>query len=70
MKAKVTEQGLLIPKEFLQGIQEVEIRQQQGTILIVPIIQEDPILGLGQNPVNCGVQDAAENHDRYLYSSE
>jgi virulence-associated protein VagC len=70
MKAKVTEQGLLIPKELLQGIKEVEIRQQQGTILIVPIVQEDPILGLGQNPVNCGVQDASENHDKYIYGSE
>jgi virulence-associated protein VagC len=68
MKAKVTKQGLLIPKEFLPGIQEVEIRQQQGTILIVPIVREDPILGLGQNSVNCDVQDAAENHDKYLYS--
>jgi len=29
---------------------------------------EDPILGLGSNPVVCDLADAAENHDRYLYN--
>lgn len=69
MKAKVTEEGLLIPKQLLEGIQEVEIRKQQDVLLIVPIVHDDPILGLGQNPVNCGVPDAAEYHDSYLYGS-
>ena len=38
MNVEVTEQGLLIPKELLEGIDEVEIRQEQNTIVIIPII--------------------------------
>ncbi len=67
MKAKVTEQGLLIPKQFLQGIQEVEIRQQNGVLLIVPIGKTDPILQLGSEPVVDTIDDASINHDHYLY---
>lgn len=26
----------------------------------------DPLLGLGTEPVACGVRDASEQHDRYL----
>ena len=66
MKAKVTEQGLLIPKQFLEGIQEVEIRQQNGLLLIVPIVNDDPILQLGSEPIVDNVDDASINHDRYL----
>ncbi len=29
MKAKVTEQGVLIPKLMLEGIEEVEIRKEE-----------------------------------------
>lgn len=29
----------------------------------------DPILGLGTDPVICGVTDASVQHDRYLYES-
>jgi virulence-associated protein VagC len=69
MKAKVTEQGLVIPKQFLQGIQEVEIRQQNGVLLIVPIGKNDPILQLGSEPITDTVDDASINHDHYLYGS-
>ncbi len=69
MKAKVTEQGVMIPKEFLEGVEEVEIRKGANLIVIVPITKSDPILGLGQHPVECGVPDASEQHDRYLYGS-
>jgi virulence-associated protein VagC len=69
MKAKVTEQGVVIPKEFLEGIKEVEIRKTDNLIVIVPTTKSDPILALGQCPVNCGVSDASERHDRYLYGS-
>ncbi len=67
MKAKVTEQGIVIPKEFLEGIDEVEIRKEANLIVIVPTINKDPILGLGQDPVACDMPDASEHHDRYLY---
>lgn len=69
MKATVTEQGLLIPKQLLEGIQEVEIRKQNDVIVIVPIAKADPILQLGLDPIVDTVNDASVNHDRYLYGS-
>jgi hypothetical protein len=30
--------------------------------------RDDPIFGLGSNPIEGGVRDASENCDRYLYS--
>lgn len=46
MKTKVTEQGVLVPKKLLKGIKEVEIRKDNGVILVVPVT-EDPIFALG-----------------------
>ena len=70
MKIKVTEQGVLIPKELLVGIKEVEIRKENNLLVISPIIEEeDPIWGLGANPISIGVTDASENHDAYLHGS-
>ena len=69
MKAKVTEKGVVIPKEFLEGIEEVEIRKADNLLVIVPTTKDDPILALGQHPVECGVPDASERHDQYLYGS-
>jgi virulence-associated protein VagC len=69
MKAKVTKRGLLIPKELLAGAEEVEIRKENHRIVISPVTKGDPILNLGKRPVECGLPDASENHDRYLYGS-
>jgi len=69
MKAKVTEKGVVIPKELLEGIEEVEIRKTDNLLVVVPTTKSDPILGLGQHPVECGVRDASERHDQYLYGS-
>jgi hypothetical protein len=30
----------------------------------------DPILGLGSDPVSCGLSDASAHHDVYLYGAE
>jgi virulence-associated protein VagC len=70
MKAKVTAAGVVIPKEFLEGVDEVEIRKADNVIVIVPTAKSDPILALGQHPVSCGITDAAAHHDRYLYGSD
>ena len=67
MKTKVTGQGLLIPKELLEGFDEVEIRKGDHQLLIVPVSGDDPILQLGQEPVLDDIHDASANHDRYLY---
>lgn len=69
MKVKVTEQGVVIPKELLEGAEEVEICQENGLILIKPTLMRDPILGLGKNPVVGGITDASEGHDQYIYDS-
>ncbi len=67
MKAKVTEQGLLIPRSLLEGFDEVEIRQEQLTITIIPL-SGDPIRNLGRNPLGAAETDASERHDEYLYT--
>jgi len=66
MKTKVTEQGVRVPKRFLRGIKEVEIRKDDGVILVVPVT-EDPILALGSQPIADEITDASQHHDRYLY---
>ncbi|CAN5865109.1 hypothetical protein BH23GEM7_BH23GEM7_37170 [soil metagenome] len=69
MRARVTEQGVVIPKKMLPDVEEVEIRAENGTVLVLPVEREDPILGLGSAPVECGTPDASEHHDRDLYGS-
>ncbi len=68
MKMKVKKQGVLIPKEFFIGIQEVEIRQEAYMIVVIPLVAADPILQLGTEPLDDEITDAASNHDHYLYS--
>jgi hypothetical protein len=64
MKVNVTEQGLLIPKEFLEGIRAVEIRRENDQIILTSTVADDPIWGLGSEPISLGIADAAEKHDR------
>ena len=68
MRTKVTENGVLIPKEWLEGINEVDIQKTQNMIIVVPVQADDPILDLGKQPIRLGVEDASLNHDRYLYN--
>ncbi len=67
MRTQVTEQGIFIPKQMLEGVKEVEIRKEKSVIVIVPISEEDPILQFGKEPVEDVVTDASVNHDKYLY---
>lgn len=66
MKAQVTKQGVHIPQQMLGEAKEVEIRQENGCIVVVPL-PEDPIYGLGAKPVTCNAPDASQTHDSYLY---
>jgi virulence-associated protein VagC len=68
MRAKITRRGLIIPKEMLADAEEVEIRKEDHRIVIFPVAS-DPIQNLGKHPVECGVPDASEHHDSYLYGS-
>ena len=65
MKVRVSEEGLTIPKLFLEGIDVVEIRKEGKQILVVPLV-DDPISGLGSQPLNDDIKDASVNHDKYL----
>jgi virulence-associated protein VagC len=67
MKAKVTKRGVIIPRELLEGIEEVNIRKENGVIIVTPVGEQDPIWGLGKTPVKAGLSDASKNHDRYIY---
>lgn len=69
MRVGVTAQGVLIPRHMLPGVEEVEVRAEHGKVVVVPVapVPDDPIVGLGSSPVDCGVEDASQNHDRYLY---
>ena len=66
MRIQVTEQGIFIPKQMLEGVKEVEIRKEKSVIVIVPISDEDPILQFGKDPIEDVVTDASVNHDKYL----
>lgn len=66
MKVQVTKEGVTIPKALLEGIYAVEIRRENDVITVVPL-KNDPILGLGSQPVKGNITDASENHDTHLY---
>lgn len=57
MKLKVTEAGVLIPKEFLGELEEVELIQEQDKITIAVVKSSSSIWQLGRNPVECDVTD-------------
>jgi hypothetical protein len=67
MRAKVTKDGLIIPKKMLKGVTEVEIHKKNGVVLVVPKTKNDSIYRLGSNPVTCGTPHASERLDDYLY---
>ena len=85
-KVRVTEEGLLIPKEVTdralgEDLEEVEILEENGRLVVAAAekdgdqatvetpLEEDPILGLGRNPVRTGARDGSTEHDRYLYGA-
>lgn len=65
MKAKVTSDGVQIPKSLLEGITEVEIWKETGLILVRPL-KDEPILQSGNRPVEDDGEGASENHDFYI----
>ncbi len=63
MKTQVTEEGVSIPKQMLEGVKEVEIRKEKNYILVIPLSSEDPIFRFGKTPVSDDITDASDNHD-------
>jgi virulence-associated protein VagC len=67
MRAKVTEQGVTLPRQWFPGITEVDILRENDRVVVVPVREEDPIAQLGTDPIVTEVDDASLEHDRYLY---
>lgn len=71
MKLKVTESGVVIPRDMLPDVEEVDVRIEGSVVVLTPLPDaSDPIWQMGNDPVNCGLPDASENHDRYLYQGD
>ena len=43
MKAKVTEEGILIPKSLLEGVDEVDIYKVADAVVVKPVIGADAV---------------------------
>lgn len=72
MTVKVTTEGVVIPRELLEGFEEFEeadVVRENGKIVVTPKMKHDPIFEFGRNPVRTGVHDASVNLDHYLYGS-
>ncbi|HLM69412.1 MAG TPA: hypothetical protein VK358_17865 [Longimicrobium sp.] len=71
MKLRVTDAGVVIPREMLPDVEEVDVRVEGNVVIITPLRDpaDDAIWQMGSDPVSCGVPDASVNHDRYLYDS-
>ena len=69
MKTKVTTRGVVVPRQMLDGAEEVELRKEGGKVLVIPLTEADPILRLGSDSVVCDAPEASQRHDRYLYGS-
>jgi hypothetical protein len=48
---------------------EVEVHTEEGRIVMTPVSADDPILGLGDEPMMTGTSDGAEHHDPHIYGS-
>lgn len=67
---KVQKKGLLIPKRLLKNANKVHVLEENGKIIIMPILHDDPIFNLGKHPIHLGIQDASVNLDNYLYEGK
>ncbi len=68
MTTKVSAAGLLLTKDLLGDVDEVEIHREHNRIVITPVTAKDSILELGRQPVTTDVEDASVNHDAYLHN--
>ena len=69
VRLQVTDAGVMIPREMLPNVTEVDVRQEGDVMVLTPLPDpNDPIWELGNHAVPCGLPDASENHDRYIYN--
>lgn len=69
-RVKVTDEGVVIPREWFADVDEVELRRENGRVVVDPvrIPKNDPVWNLGKYPVDLdGPTDVSVNHDKYVY---
>lgn len=69
MRLKVTDEGIVVPREILPDVAEVDVRVEDHVVIVTPVQNpaDDAVWEMGTDPVDCGTPDGALNHDRYLY---
>lgn len=71
MKLKVTDVDVVIARDLLPDVEEVDVRMEGDLIVLTPLRDtNDPIWEMGDDPVSAGLSDASENHDGYLYRAD
>jgi hypothetical protein len=72
MKLKVTDSGVVIPRDLLPDVDEMDVRVEGEIVVLTPShnVGDDPIWEMGSDPVTCGLPDASANHDHYLYQGD
>ncbi|MCC6494086.1 MAG: AbrB/MazE/SpoVT family DNA-binding domain-containing protein [Pirellulales bacterium] len=74
----VTDQGVVIPKAWFGTATEVELREENGRLVLSPVTvgdedrsgafdPSDPIWTWGADAKGLGITDASVNLDKYIY---
>lgn len=79
----ITDQGVLVPRVWFGDATEVELHNQNGSVVLAPLPNDlgvgalkqersadDPLWRLFENPSRLDIADASENLDKYLYGTE
>lgn len=71
MKLKGTDAGVVIPRDLLPDVEEVDFRRE-GDLIVLTRLRDtnDPVWKMGDDPVSAGRPDASEHHDGYLYRAD
>ncbi|MBT8420292.1 MAG: hypothetical protein KJO08_05450 [Gammaproteobacteria bacterium] len=67
MKARVSEEGITIPKEYLAEADLVDIRLKHDCVIVTPIVT-DPIRQSGTAPVDTYHQTTGHGNDQPSFS--
>jgi hypothetical protein len=71
MRLKVTDAGVVIPREMFPDVEEVDARVEGRLVILTPVRDvDDPLWQMGNDPASCARPDASEDHDRYLYQAD
>jgi hypothetical protein len=60
MRINVTDQGVLIPRDWFPDVEAVDVEKTRDAVVVRPNLVRDPILEQGKNPVDCGISDGSE----------